>query len=54
MGQGEGGQCGSSLSTSKWGSHKQGAAPEVVSTREHGVASVWWAGGVQALKFGEG
>lgn len=54
MGQGEGDQCGSSLSTDKRGGHKQGAAPEAVSTREHRVASVWWAGGVQALKFGEG
>lgn len=36
------------------GGHEQGAAPEAASTRECGAASVWWAGGVQALKFGEG
>lgn len=53
MGQGEGGKCGSSLSTDKRGGHEQGAAAEAISTREHGVASVWWAGGVQALKFRE-
>lgn len=53
MGQGEGGKCGSSLSTDKWGGHEQEAAPEAVSTRKHGVASVWWAGEVQALKLRE-